>query len=265
MRPMEVVIEELQVQECIEGGIPFGEGMRLAGEGIEPITQRAVKSFHMHGASWFHPSPQRGAGLHREQSSVLIAMLDGLHQGERLWDDPRWASAFAGQLPLAIGSHQDAPIAAPPIAEPVQLALLSPLDGGSHRLFDQVLAQRTGRAGDHEATLPILDQASPALPFVRLAGCSVFFCTNDQNSSISTWLKCRSLASTCVRASAWVAARFSHTLMVSYLWPVISSAPRKLPRRITINRACATSAAGVFNPYIGVPCVSPKYVLQLRQ
>jgi len=64
MRPMEVVIEELQVQECIEGGIPFGEGMGLAGEGIEPITQSAVKSFHMHGASWFHPSPQRGAGLH---------------------------------------------------------------------------------------------------------------------------------------------------------------------------------------------------------
>jgi len=39
--------------------------------------------------------------------------------------------------------------------------------------------------------------------------------------------------------------------MVSYLWPVISSAPRKLPRRITITSACATSTAGVFNPYMG--------------
>ena len=34
--------------------------------------------------------------------------------------------------------------------------------------------------------------------------------------------------------------------------------------RITINRACATSAAGVFNPYMAVPCVCPKYVLQVR-
>ena len=55
-----------------------------------------------------------------------------------------------------------------------------------------------------------------------------------------------------------------HALIVSYLCPVISSAARKLPRLITINSTCATSAAGVFNRYIGVPCVSPKYVLQVR-
>jgi len=53
-------------------------------------------------------------------------------------------------------------------------------------------------------------------------------------------------------------ARLSHTLIVSYLCPVISSAARKLPRRITINKACATSEAFVFRPYMGVPCVSPK-------
>jgi len=68
-----------------------------------------------------------------------------------------------------------------------------------------------------------------------------------------------------VKAAAWAAARLSHTLMVSYLCPVISSAARKLPRRITMSKAWATSATGVFSPYIGVPWVSPKYVWQVRQ
>jgi hypothetical protein len=52
--------------------------------------------------------------------------------------------------------------------------------------------------------------------------------------------------------------------MVSYLCLVISSAPRKLPRRIRIKSALATSSAGVFNPYIGVPCVCPKKVWHVR-
>src|SRR6266699_6449728 len=196
---------------------------------------------------------------------MFIAMLDRLRQRHRLWDHPRRASTLACQLLLAIGSDEDALVAVPAITEPVQFALMCPLDGGGHCSLDQVLAQRTTRAGDDAATVPILDQASPAFSLVRVPPGAVFFCTNDQNSSISTWLRCRSLASTCVSASAWVAARFSHTLMVSYLCPVISSAPRKLPRRITTNRAWATSAAGVFRLYMGVPCVSPKYVLQLRQ
>ncbi len=94
----------------------------------------------MHRASWLHPRPQRGASLHRQQSSVLIAMLDGLRQGDRLWDDPRRMPPFARPHPLAIGSHEDTPIAVPPIAEPVQLAMVSPLDRDGHRLLDQVLA-----------------------------------------------------------------------------------------------------------------------------
>ena len=64
MGPMEVVIEELQTHECIESGIAFGEGVRLARERIEPIAQSPVESFHMHRARWLHPRPERGAGLH---------------------------------------------------------------------------------------------------------------------------------------------------------------------------------------------------------
>ena len=78
MSPMEVVIKELQTQHRIPGDIALGEGVRLAGERIEPIAQGAVESFDMHGARWLDQHPQRRADFQRQQSSVLIAMLDGL-------------------------------------------------------------------------------------------------------------------------------------------------------------------------------------------
>ncbi len=86
MGSMKVVIEELQAHERIPGGIAEGFGVRLAGEGIEPIAQGTVESFDMHGPGWLDKRPQRGAGLHRQPSSVLITMLDGLRQGDRLRD-----------------------------------------------------------------------------------------------------------------------------------------------------------------------------------
>src|SRR6266699_7277271 len=105
----------------------------------------------------------------------------------------------------------------PAITEPAEWALVGPLDGAAHRLLKQILAQGAGGAGDYKATVPVLDQAAPALSFVRLRSCALFFCTNDQNSSIPTWLRYRSSTNTCVRTSAWAAARLSHTLIVSYL------------------------------------------------
>ncbi len=156
MSPMEGVIEELQAHEPIPGGIPFGEGVRLASKGIEPIAQGAVESFDMHRASCLHPPPQRGADLHRQQPPMFIAMLDRLRQRHCRRDHPCRASALACELPLSIGSHEDALVALPAITEPVQLALVGPLDSGSHCSLDQLLAQGTAGAGDHEATVSIL-------------------------------------------------------------------------------------------------------------
>src|SRR5947209_17622927 len=189
---------------------------------------------------------------------MLITMLDRLRQGDPLWDNQAGTPAFARQHPLAIGPLQDTGIALPSRASPAERALVGALDRAAHGALDQVLVQGTGAAGDDEATVSILYQATPAFSLVRLANCPLFFCTNDQNSSISTWLRCRSLASTCVRASAWAAARLSQALIVSYLCPVISSAARKLPRRITINSALATSAAAVFSGHMVLPGVSAK-------
>jgi hypothetical protein len=139
MSPMEVVIEELQTHERIPSGIAFSERMGFAGKGIESIAQRPARPFHMHRPSWLDACSQRGADLYREQASMLIAMLDRLRQRHRLWNDQRRAPAFARPHPLAVGSHQHAPIAMPPITEPVQLALVGPCDRGGHRLLDQIL------------------------------------------------------------------------------------------------------------------------------
>ena len=140
MGAMKVVIEELQADEGTKGGIAFGKGVRFAGERIEPVAQSPVESFDMHGARWLDQHPQRGTGLHREQVSVLITMLDGLCQADRLWDHQARTPPFPRQHPLAIGPLQDAPIALPTITEPVQFALMGPLDRDGHRLFDQILA-----------------------------------------------------------------------------------------------------------------------------
>ncbi len=211
------MVEELPVPQRIEGGIPFGKSVRLARKGIEPIAQSAVESFDMHRSRWLSLGSQRGTDLHRQQSSPLITMLDRLRQPERLGDDQTRTPPFARAHRLAVGPLQDAAITMPAIAKPGEGALMRPVDCGGHGLLDQVLTHGAGGAGDHETTVPILDQAAPAFSFVRLLRCSLFFCTNDQNSSISTWLRCRSLASTCVRASACVAARLSQALIVSYL------------------------------------------------
>ena len=178
MGPTEVVIEELQAHQPIPGVIAFGERMRLAGEGVEPITQSAIESFDMHRTRWLHPRPQRGADLHRQQSPMLITMLDRLRQRDRLWNHQPGTPPFARGDRFAVGPLQDAPIAVPAITEPLQFTLVSPLDRAGHRLLDQLLAQRARGPGDHEATLPILHQAAPALPLVGLGCYPLFFCTN---------------------------------------------------------------------------------------
>jgi len=105
---------------------------------------------------------------------------------DALGDDQARTPSFACQHSLAIGPLQDAPIAVPARASPGEGTVVRSLNGGGHGLLDQVFAQRPSGTGDHEATLPILHQASPPFPLVRLAGYALFFCTNDQNSSIST-------------------------------------------------------------------------------
>src|SRR5436853_509022 len=107
---------------------------------------------------------------------MLITMFDALRQAQRLWDHQRRTPSFARQHGLAIGPYQDIPIALPAIAKPAEGTLMGSLDGAGHGSLDQVLAHWPSGAGDHEATLPILDEAAPAFSFVRLLNGPFFFC-----------------------------------------------------------------------------------------
>src|SRR5438270_10818444 len=106
-------------------------------------------------------------------------MLDRFRQRHRRRNHPRRSAARAGHLPLARGSGEDTLLAMPAITEPVQLALMGPLDRHGHGLLDQILAQRATGAGHDEATVPVLDQASPAFSLVMLTSCPLFFWTTD--------------------------------------------------------------------------------------
>src|SRR5437667_6030527 len=143
MSPMEVMIEQLQTHKRIERGIPLGESVCLAGEGIEPIAQRPVEPFDMDRTRWLHLRPQYGADLHRQEAPMLIAMLDGLRQGQRLWDDQPWTSRLTRAHGLSIGPYQDALVAMPAITEPTERALVGSLDGAAHRLLKGSVAQAT--------------------------------------------------------------------------------------------------------------------------
>lgn len=186
VRTLDVVIEEVQTHQRIPGLIAFREGVRLAGQGSQPIAQRPIEPFDMDRSRWLARGPQRGPDLHRQQPSSLITMRDRVRHTERLWDHQTRASPVPCQHWLAGGSLQETARAMPSLAEPAEGALLRPLDGAAHRVLDQLLTQRASGAGDHDATVAVLDQAAPVLSFVWVLRCSLFWRTHDQNASMST-------------------------------------------------------------------------------
>jgi hypothetical protein len=91
---MEVVIEDLQTDQRIPGGIPFGKGMRFTSEGIEPITECAVDSLDVNGSRFGNDFAQYSANLNGEQLAMLITMLNGLRQTHISRYPKLWASQF---------------------------------------------------------------------------------------------------------------------------------------------------------------------------
>jgi len=196
---------------------------------------------------------------------MLIAMFDALCQADVRGNPKLRASGLPSAHRLLIRRFENAWIASPAIAAPDECLRMGPCHRLAHRSLDQFVSDASGRTGGDEAAGAILHQASPAFSCVGLPIIAVFFRTKDQSSSISTVERCKSSARTVFNASVCSLARRSHSPIVSYLCPVISSAPRRLPRRMTTSSACATSAADACNRYIGVPIVSPKKRPQPRQ
>lgn len=124
MSPMEVLIEELQADQRIPRGIPFGKGMRFASEGIEPITESAVNSLDVNRTGFGNDFAQGGADLNRKEFSMLIPVLDGLRQAHLRWDDQGRTAQLPRTDRLTIRPSQDGCIAAPPVATPRQRTTL---------------------------------------------------------------------------------------------------------------------------------------------
>src|SRR4051794_30259704 len=111
-----------------------------------------------------------------------------------------------------------------------------------------LVASSTAMSNDEATLLAVLDYQAPALaPPWRIARLEValLLLTNEQNSSTSSAESSRSWTNTWVSASACSAASLSQRPIVSYfLWPVVSWAARRLPRRITTRSARPTSSWG---------------------
>lgn len=231
------MLKKVQVEQSIKGGVTFGKGMRLACEGIEPITEDTVEPFNMNGSRLGDSLAQSGADLDGEQPPMLIAMLDGLCQAHVCRHHQWGTSAMPGAQRLARSSFENRGIAPPAIAAPAQRMALRACYGEGDRSLDEIVADASSGTGSNEATGATLGEASPAFTGINVVGGSVFLRTKDQNSSIPTVERCRSFVKMVVKVSACSPARRIHWPIVSYLWLVISSAARRLPRRITTRSA----------------------------
>jgi hypothetical protein len=232
-----VVLKELQVDKGIPGLISFSEGMCFAREGIEPIAEGTVNPLNMDGSGFGEELAKRRANLDGKQLSMLISMLDGLgqaHIGRHLQRRPCRPTSVDR---LTIRSCENRFIATPAIATPVYWTAQRARDGEGDRSLDEILSDASGGTGSNEAAGAVLHEASPSFAGICAVLSAVFFRTKDQNSSISTVERCKSCVKISVKACACSLARRNHSPIVSYLWPVISSAALRLPRRITTNRA----------------------------
>src|SRR5215213_8060898 len=264
-----VVLEDGEVEQGVPGLGRLGEGVGLPGEAVQAVAQHAVEPLDPGGAGWGDERADRRLDLDRKQPTLPVAVLDALGQRQVI----RHLLARAPHPPLPhrppIRPGQDRAVVAPAVTAPGERspagAGLGLRDGGAREALVVIMA--AGVRDDHP-TRPILDQAAPAITDIRRVSRDallVLLLTNDQNSSISTVDRRRSRTSASSIAVACRAASFSQRPIVSYLWPVTSSAARRLPRRITSSSARPISAGGVFSRYSGVPCVSPNHSLQPRQ
>src|SRR5947209_5690754 len=197
-------------------------------------------------------------------SRCLIVCVRETPSGTRKAGRPRRPVLTA----KAVGSRDRLGVGSPAVAAPTHRLPLRTSMGLRDRLGCQGLLASSAGVSDGEATLAVLDHQAPTLaPSRRILRCEVALLlrTNDQNSSTSSVEGSRSWTNTSVSASACSAASLSQRPIVSYLWPVISSAALRLPRRITTRSARPTSSGGVRSRYIGVLWVSPNQAPQALQ
>jgi hypothetical protein len=269
MRPQPVMLKPTEDHPRIPGLYRLRKGVGLTRQRVQAIAQHAVQSFLMHRIGAIHCLSQNRTHLHAHHPAPMTA-LDGLNpphpgRGRQGRTPPlsRW-------LRVPVDAANRPTIDGPTIADPNHSSLAPcALAGLRHHLRRDLLLRRPKAPRHPKTSGPVLaptspTRAHPARRGVRISSLRTLFLTNDPKASTSTSLKCRSWTRTSVRASACRAAARSHRRMVSTLWPVISSAALRLPRRITTNRVRATSVGVARQRSIAVPRVGPKERPQFR-
>jgi hypothetical protein len=198
-----------ETDQRIPGGIALGKGVRFARQGIHVIAQAAIQALDARGPWLLADRAQRRHNLNRLEMAVGIAVCDGLGQthGGRNHEARTTTSPRIHGLP--VDAHHDRAIAPPAIAVPRQGAPLSAAHRQAHRLCHEGIADAPGGTR-HDEARGALDYQTPP-PRARVGLLPIFFCTNDQNASISTALRRRSWPNTSVKAAACAAAATSRS------------------------------------------------------
>ena len=90
-----VVLKQLQGDQGIPSGVPFGKRMGLASQGIESIAESTIDPLNMDSSRFREHLAEGGTDLDGEQLAMLIAMLDRLCQANVWRDHQRGTSGLA--------------------------------------------------------------------------------------------------------------------------------------------------------------------------
>src|SRR5260370_42031229 len=93
-----VVLKQLQGDQGIPSGVPFGKRMGLASQGIESIAERTIDPLNMDSGRVMGHLTSGGTGLDGRQFAILIAMLDRLCQADVLWVHHPGTAGLAGAV-----------------------------------------------------------------------------------------------------------------------------------------------------------------------
>src|SRR5260370_41728066 len=90
-----VVLKQLQGDQSIPSGVPFGKRMGLASQGIESIAESTIDPLNRDSGRLREHLAEGGTDLAGEQFAMLIAMLDRLCQAKVWGGHPRGTSGLA--------------------------------------------------------------------------------------------------------------------------------------------------------------------------
>ena len=252
MRTNPIVLEQAHYHKRIPGTDLLGKAMSLAGQSIQSVPQNAVEPLLVNRIRTIYLFLSQYRPHLNSNNPSPVTLLDSLGQTYPRGRHQRRTSPSACPEGVTINATYCLRVSPLPIAYPMHPRLsMGALACLKHDLWNNFILCGPKAPGDDKSAGTVLTYASPALA-------RALFLTNDQKASTSTWLRLRSWTRASVIASACLAAILSHLEIVSYLWPVISSAALRLPRRMSTRSERAISEGGVRRRYIAVPNVGPK-------